>query len=729
VTSNAIQEKFGVALRHHQAGGLREADQLYREILEQDPTHVGALHYSGVLAHQRRQHALAADLIRAAIALSPDAPEAHNNLGLVLKDAGQPDQAIAAYGEALRLRPNYAIAHFNLGTALEGTGKVDEAITHYRQAIVLRPDYAEAHNNLGNALRSKGQCNEATASYRQAIAIKPNYAEAYTSLSGELRKNGELDGAIAVARKAAEIRPEYAPAYNNLAKALKENGQFDQAIAAYRQFIALNPNSPGALGELGLLLKKSGQLDEAVSAYRKAIALRPDSPEGYFKLGSVLKDMGQLDDAIAAFQRANELAPDDALAHSNLVVTLNYHQGFDARAIAEELDRWSRRHAEPLRQFIGTHDNDPTPDRRLRIGYVSADFRSHACAHFLIPLFDHHNPEQIETFCYANVPRTDETTEYFRQRANNWCNAFGLSDDELTRQIREDQIDILVDLNAHFAYHRLRAFARKPAPVQVTWLGYPGSTGLREIDYRLSDPYLDPPGIDESVYSEKVIRLPDTFWCYDPRGGQIVPVCPLPALNNKFVTLGSLNDFCKINDGVLALWAETMRRLPASRLLLLAYEGSHRQRAIDRLGKEGIQSTRIEFASPRRRRDYMDLYHRIDIGVDTFPYNGHTTSLDTFYMGVPVVTLVGDRPVSRAGWSQLSNLGLTELAADTRERFVQITVELAQDLPRLQALRSSLRQRMEQSPLMDAAKFTRGMEAAYRQMWRTWCKSISSPAR
>jgi predicted O-linked N-acetylglucosamine transferase (SPINDLY family) len=269
--------------------------------------------------------------------------------------------------------------------------------------------------------------------------------------------------------------------------------------------------------------------------------------------------------------------------------------------------------------------------------------------------------------------------------------------------------------------------------VQVTFAGYPGSTGLSAIDYRLSDPYLDQPGMDETIYSEKTIRLPDSFWCYDPLDCGDIPVSPLPALSlskglesaDGVITFGCLNNFCKINDGVLTLWAAVLRQVKGSRLLLRAQPGSHRQRTVDRLSQDGIDPGRIEFVGHLPRRRYLELYHRIDLGLDSFPYNGHSTSLDSFWMGVPVVTLVGQRAVARAGWCQLSNLKLTELAADTPEQFVRIAVELALDLPRLAALRSTLRQRMERSPLMDAPKFARSIEASYRQMWRAWCEAGS----
>jgi predicted O-linked N-acetylglucosamine transferase (SPINDLY family) len=302
----------------------------------------------------------------------------------------------------------------------------------------------------------------------------------------------------------------------------------------------------------------------------------------------------------------------------------------------------------------------------------------------------------------------------------------GLSDGRAADLIRQDRIDILVDLALHTANSRLLVFARKPAPVQVTFAGYPGSTGLTTIDYRLSDPYLDPPGMEESVYSEETIRLPDSFWCYDPLDGREVPVSALPAVSNGFVTFGCLNNFCKINDGVLRLWGKVLQAVPSSRLLLLAPEGSHQQHALEVLGQQGIAPQRIEFVRPQPRRQYLELYQHIDVGLDSFPYNGHTTSLDSFWMGVPVVTLVGRTVVGRAGLCQLMNLKLPELIGHTPEQYVGIASDLANDLPRLGQLRATLRGRMEESALMDAPRFARNVEAAYRAMWRRWCEKAGS---
>ncbi len=719
-----IQQAFDLALQHHGAGRLHEAEQLYRQILTQQPAHIDATHLLGVIAHQVGQNDIAVDLIRQAITLNPNFAEAHNNLGQALTDLGQLDEAITSFHRAIALKPELPEAHCNLGNTLREKGQLDEALAACEQAITLRTSYAEAYCNLGSVLREKGQLDQAIATYQHAITLKPELPEAHSNLCNALREKGQLDEAIAACEQAIKFRPGYAEAHCNLGNALKDKEHLDEAIAAYRRAIALKPKLPEVHSDLGVALITKGQLDEAISAFRQAILLRPNFSEAYNNLGNALKDKGELDEAIAAFRQAILLRPNYAEAHSNLIYTLHYHPDVDAKSIAEEQRRWNHQHAEPLRKFIQPLTNNRDPHRRLRIGYVSSDFRSHASAYFLSPLLKYHDPRQVELYCYAQVVRPDAMTLQFQQQASVWRNTVGISDDEIARQIREDQIDILVDLKLHTAENRLRVFARKPAPVQVSWLGYPGSTGLTTIDFRLSDPYLDPPGMDESIYTESTIRLPETFWCYDPLNNNEIPVSFLPALQTGIVTFGCLNNFCKINDALLSLWSQILRQVQNSRLLLLALEGKHRQRTLEYFRQKEIDPGRIEFLPLQSRQKYLETYHRIDLGLDTFPYNGHTTSLDSLWMGVPVVTLVGKRPVARAGWSQLSNLGLSELAAETADQFVRRAVDLANDLPRLQQLRSTLRPRMQQSPLMDAPRFARNIEAAYRRMWHAWCEAV-----
>jgi predicted O-linked N-acetylglucosamine transferase (SPINDLY family) len=717
------QQAFDLALQHHRARRFPEAEQLYRQILVTEPKHFDAMHNLGALCFQTKRYDIAIDLIRRAIVLRPGSPEAHCNLGNSLRESGQLDAAIAAYHQAIALRPNYAEAYGNLGNALNLKGRFDEGASACRQSILLRPGYAEAHYTLGNALQALGRIEEAIASYRQAIALRPSLPEAYNNLGNALKKIERSDEAIAAYRQAIALRANFAEAYCNLGNALLNKLQTDDAIAAYRTAIAVSPDYASAYSNLGTALHDKGQFGEAVAAHQRALALDPNVPEFHNNLGNVLKDQGQLDEAIAAYRRAVALNPQYTSADSSLVYTLLFHPAYDAKTVAQEHRRWNRQHAEPLQALIRDHSNDRSPGRRLRVGYVSPDFRDHVVGRNLLPVLRHHDRRHFDITCYATVPLRDAMTLQFERSADHWRSIAGLSDEEAADQIRKDQIDVLVDLSLHMVHNRLLIFARKPAPVQVTFAGYPGSTGLSTIDYRLSDPYLDPPGMDESIYSEQTVRLPDSFWCYDPLEDRDVSVNSLPALKNGFITFGCLNNFCKINPTVLAVWAQVMKQVENSRLMLLMRLGSHQQDALASLWQQGIDPARVEIIPPQSRRSYLESYHRIDLGLDSFPYNGHTTSLDSLWMGVPVITLVGERVVSRAGWCQLSNLGLGELAGTTSEQFAKISVALAGDLPKLARLRATLRQRMEQSPLMDAPKFTRNIESAYRQMWRKWCGS------
>ncbi len=372
------------------------------------------------------------------------------------------------------------------------------------------------------------------------------------------------------------------------------------------------------------------------------------------------------------------------------------------------------RHAAPV------FANNPSPERRLKIGYISPDFRDHVVGRTVWPLVSRHDRRHFDITLYANVAKPDAMSALFRQTADHWRDITNLHDQQVAELITRDGIDILVDLTLHMAGNRLLVLARKPSPVQVTYGGYPGTTGLKTVDYRLTDPTLDPPGLFDAYYTEESYRLPHTFMCYDPRTEEPA-VAPLPVLKNGYITFGSLNNFCKVHDGVLGLWASVLAAVEGSRLLLLAPEGSHRQRTATFFAEQGIAPERITFSSRRPRPEYLALYHEIDIGLDTFPYNGHTTSMDSSWMGVPVVTLVGETVMGRAGLSLLVNLGLMELATNTPADFVDVAVALANDVPRLGALRGGLRERMKQSPLMDYPGFTAAVEEAYSVMWRKWC--------
>jgi predicted O-linked N-acetylglucosamine transferase (SPINDLY family) len=634
--------------------------------------------------------------------------------------AGRLQQAEQICRRIVQADTRHVDALYLLGLIAARTARDDLTSDCLNAVLRLKPDFADAHNILGIVLVKQRKLAEAAESFRRALHANPHHAMAHSNLGNALKEQGELDAAVSSFREALRLKPDFPEAYNNLGSILQQQGRFEEAESCLRQALRLKPDSAEVCFNLGILLWKLERVEDAIACNQRAVQLKPDYAEAHANLGNGLMERSQLDDAIAAYRVALRLKPDDAHVHSNLVRILHYHPGYDLEAIRDECRRWNARHAEPLTGDVRPHANLPDPERRLRIGYVSPDFRDHADAFFVVPLLSSHDHRQFEIFCYAHVARPDALTGRLRGYADVWRNIVGHSDAQIADTVRDDRIDILVDLKLHTADNRLQLFARKPAPVQVTWLGYPGTTGLSTVDYRLTDPYLDPPGLFDAYYTEESLRLPDTFWCYDPlTDGPSINA--LPALESGALTFGCLNNFCKVNDGCLALWARVLRDVPHSRLLLQAPRGPARDKVLARLHREGIAAGRVQFADKHARPEYLKLYQHIDLCLDPLPYNGHTTSLDAFWMGVPTVTMVGETAVGRAGWSQLCNLDLKELAAETPDEYVTLAAKLAADLPCLQELRRTLRERMTQSPLMDANRFARNVESAYRQMWRRWC--------
>ena len=751
----SIPQTLGLAWQHYEAGRLSQAEILCRQIVQAHDGHSGALHLLGMIASRSRRGDQAVDFFQAALRLDPDFADAwidlaieltilgkraeavdafrqalrvkpddaraHYSLGVAWQLQGKHDEATASFQKAAQLKPEHADAHCRLGHALLHHGKLEQAIVSLRQALTLKPSFPEAHHALGTAFMTLGRLDEAVTHFQDAIRQRPSYASAHLDLGNAFQQQGRLNEAVTSYTQATRVRPDYPEAYSNLGNALLELGQPERAIECLQQALRLRPDFVEAAYNLGLVLWTQGRPEEAANHYRRAIELEPRHSCAYLNLGNCLKDQGQLDEAIAAYRAAIELEPATASFHSTLILATNYHPRLDQKALHEETRRWNQRHAAPLQKAFQPHSNPRDPDRRLRIGYVSPDFHEHPASSFTVPLLSHHDHDQFEIFCYAQVERPDAFTERLRGYSDHWRSTVGLADEQLADMIRRDRIDILVDLALHTANSRLLVFARKPAPVQITWLGYPGTTGLSTIDYRLTDPYLDPPGLIDAYYSEQSVRLPETFWCYDPVT-ETPSVNALPAENTGAITFGCLNNFCKVNDGVLSLWAKVLHAVPRLRLLLRAPRGQARDHVTAVLGHEGIVATRLEFVDRRSRQEYFRLFHRIDLCLDPFPCSGGTTTLNAFWMGVPTVTLIGKTVVGRAGWSQLCNLDLKDLAAESPEQYVAIAAELAGNLPRLVQLRRELRERMLASPLADAPRFARNLEHVYRRVWRRWCE-------
>lgn len=715
--------KIEQALEHHRAGRLQQAEVIYRQILSQEPCQPDALHLLGVAAHQGGRHDIAVDLIRKAIDIDSSVPIYHNNLGEALRPLQRWHEAVSAYERALALNPDYDEAYNNLGLALHAQGHVTDAITAYQKALALRPDF-ETHYHLGNVFKDQTRLPEAIVEYRQAVAFKPDFPDAYNALGAVLARQGQLTEAVAAYGQLIALKPDSAEAQYNLGNALTQQRKLAEAITAYRRAIEIDPHHVNAHLNLGNELQKVGQLSHAIAAYRRALVLQPTNAEAYNNLGLTLKDQGKLSEAIAAYRQALALEPDHARAYSNLLFSSHYRSQIDPVALFAEHQRWAQTHAVPLVDTIRPYDND-RGRRRLCIGYVSPDFRVHSVAYFFEPLLNAHDRTAFKIICYANVQRPDTVTERLQGLVDTWRNIAHMADDRIADLVRKDSVDILVDLAGHTANNRLLVFARKPAPVQVTYLGYPNTTGLATIDYRLTDAWADPTGETEKFHVEELVRLQSGFLCYQPPK-ESPNVTESPASATGYITFGCFNNSTKVGAEVVTVWAQILRALPDAQLIMKSYQLNDawtRQHFIELFEQGGVSPERLELLGLTGSiADHLRTYSRVDIGLDPFPYNGTTTTCDAMWMGVPVIVLAGNTHASRVGTSLLSNAGCTQFIAQTVESYVELAVQLAKDRERLHKLRSELRAKMKHSPLTDAKQFARGVETAYRTMWQRWCQ-------
>lgn len=666
---------------------------------------------------------------RRAVELSPNDASIHNNLGNLLAMLGDSAGAIESYSNALRVDPGFVDGHYNLGNLFVARGMPEQAIEQFRRAIQRKPDYAQAHNNLGVALTELGKLSEAIACFRQALQLSPNFVDAQNNLRMAFQRQEQLPAIRPELTPPTERSSENAQWYLNQGNSFLDQRKPEFAVPYLRQAITLDPLLAEAYNSLGAALgmggKETREVDEMISCFQRAIEVRPEYPDAYSNLGIALKDQGRLDEAIDCFRSALKFRPNSSDLHSNMLYTQHFRDQETQESLFAEHRRWDQQHALPLAKFRKPHLNDRLTDRRLRIGYVSPDFYRHPVGRFMLPLLAAHDRNQFEVTCYSSVRTPDPMTDQCRSKSDRWQKTNGLTDEQMADLIRNDQIDILVDLTMHMANNRLLVFARKPAPVQVTYLAYCGTTGLSAIDYRLTDPYIDPVGTDQAFYSEKSVHLPETYWCYEPTE-LAPPVKSLPALETGSVCFGSLNNFCKVTPETFSVWCQILKAVPGSTLLIHAHAGSHRERAILALIEQGISPDRVRFAEFRPAADYFATYNTMDIALDPFPYGGGTTTCDALWMGVPVVSLAGQTGVGRGGLSILSNLGHSELVAQDRAEYVQIAVELANDLPRLARLRQTLRATMQASPVMDQPRFTKHLEAAFRTMWANWSEAKQS---
>ena len=696
---------------------------------------------------------------RRAVELNPGWVEAHGNLGNVLKDLGLFDDAITSYRRVLAIEPESAMGHYHLGVALHKLGQFNDAISSYRRALEIAPHYVEAlrdqgialhelgkpeaavqcyrlaletnpdmwdvNNNLAHVLKELGQLDEAIGCYRRSLAINPDMPDVHNNLGIVLQSCGQLDNAVASYRRTLEIKPDHAVAHNNLGTALRRLDQHQGALASFRRALQIKPNFADAHNNLGATFSIMGQIDDSVASYRRALEIDPDNANAHMNLGNALKDYGQIEAALISIRRALAIQSDSTVARSNLLFVYNYQSEQPAHDLLEEAKRYGEIVKRPVRAFTAWH-NSAEPARYLRIGLISGDLRQHPVGNFLesvLVMLDADASSRIEFFAYPSAICNDEVSNRIKACCREWHSTLGLSDERLAQRIRDDGIDILIDLAGHTAHNRLPVFAWKPAPVQVTWLGYFATTGVAEIDYLIADPWTLSAS-DEANFTEKIWRLPETRLCFTPPNVDVDGSTPLPALSNGYLTFACFNNLAKVNATVVALWARLLIAVPDSRLFFMApqlNDATAQQELMARFSVHGINGGRLVVQAAVPRAAYLATYQRVDIALDPFPYTGGTTTAEALWMGVPVLTLAGKSFLSRQGMGLLMNAGLPEWIAADPDDYVARAIRHASDLQGLSALRARLRQQVLASPIFDAHRFAEHFEAALRGMWQKWC--------
>jgi len=618
------------------------------------------------------------------------------------------------------------------GRRAENEGDPVKACERYREAVARAPKHPSAHLNLGVGLEAAGDEEGAQGCYERVLAIDPGNAYASYNLGKLHYQRQAFPQAERCLHAALERKPEFPEAYVVLSNIHDARGEYGKAASALEIALRQRPDYAGAWYNYATTLVKLDRLGEAEDAVRRAIRFDPGLFSAYTFLGDLLRNDARLEEAVEMFNRARTLAGGGVACAQAELHALNYFDGISDEALFQK-------HLEVGRQIeiayparFPSFGNSRDPEKRLRIGYVSRDFFRHPVSWFLVPVLERHDRSRFAVHCYATGPRSDDVTAQVRGLADRWLDASKMSYSDLAESIHRDEVDILVDLLGHAGSSDLAVFAQRPAPVQVTWLGYLNTTGLSRMQYRLCDAVSDPPGVAERVHTEALARLPHSQWCYRPYREMELSkehATTPPCLRNGFVTFGSFNHRVKLSPPVLSLWAQILLRLPDAHLVIMGVPaGPAQDRLLGQFTQRGIAAARIRLVAPVAMNDYFPWFDRVDLALDSTPYSGGTTTCDTLWMGVPVVTLAGRRSVSRSAASMLTTLGLADWIAHTPEDYVRLAVKFAGDQALLADLRASLRRRMRESPLMDELRFTRDLEALYRTMWRNWCETSESPA-
>lgn len=712
-----IEQTLQLGVQAHSNGRLPEAENLYQQVLRAEPRQPVALQLLGVIALQGGDNEGAAQLISKAIAIMPQYADAHNNLGNALKNMGKLDDALNSYHKAIAIKPDYADAHANLGNVLGDLGKLDEAVGSYQKAIAINPHSSDAHYNLGNAFQAQGKLDDALASYNTSLSINPNNAQAHYNLGLAHRNMGNLNKAISSLKNAIAINPDYFEAHNNLGICHHDLGQLDAALGNYKKALSIKPDAAEFHCNVGAVLADLQNFSAAEQSFLKAIAIKPDYAEAYNYLGITLRNLRRLDEAVDNYRQAIAYKADYDEAHSNLIFIQDLIPAIDQAEQQLERQRWDRAFIGPIKNRTGPHNNDRDPARPLRIGYVSADFRRHSACLGFGPLIMNYDSQNFEVTCYDASPASDDISDALRATATHWRKINSLSDEKLAATIVEDAIDILVDLSGHTRGNRLKAFGHKPAPLQVSGIGHL-APGLSCIDYRLTTAQLTPPE-EADIYPEQAVYL-QTYFGFTPPPGP-PPVGPAPCLENGFVTFGFLGRFSKTTDQLMTLWASILGAVPNSRLLLKyaeldAAEECQRVRRI--FSSSGIGEDSLTLLGSSDQHQHLSAHNSVDIVFDSIPHGGGITTLESLWMGVPVVGLTD---INKAGGRMIASicapLGLADWATHSPEQYHDHALKWATRPDELAQIRARLR-----AQVFDVyARFPRDVENSYRLMWRRWC--------
>lgn len=708
--------RYNLAANAHTQGRLDEAFALYRDALQADPNHAPTHGMLGVLLQQRGQAGPALDHMRRAIELDPSCAGFFVNLGALLQGLGDSHGAEDCYRRALMLDPDIASAHGNLAAILRDAGRHEEAFRCAKRSLELQPTAAQSHHIIGNLFDAQGRHADAETAYRNALAIDPSLLLALFDLAENLRLQGKLRESLSFNQQAAMRYDKHAPGFNSLGLALQEAGDLTGALKAFEAGIAIAPTSAPLLANAGAALAELDRPADAVHYLQRAIEQAPKEARFWSNLGNALNHLGETTRGIAAYRHALKLTPNDASLHSNLIFSLDLCASRDVavaerRTFGKTFAARQKSHA-----FAQTRD----PDRPLKIGYVSGDFRRHSAAEIFMPIVLGHDTSQFDVTLYSTVIRRDAGTEMFEQLAQTMVPCARMTTEEMCNVIRRDQIDILVDLSGHSEGNRMLVFAEKPTPIQVTAWGHALGTGLNTMDYFFADAF-SVPKEEMADFVEEVLYLPALF-CF-ARPIDAPEVSPQPALSGAPFTFGCFNRIEKLSDGAIALWARVLHRMPASRLLLKSRgldDPPISERILSRFATHGIGPERLWTMGRTTQKAHFEALSHVDLGLEPFPHGGGTSTVESFHMGVPILTRVGRGIVERQGAAFCYAVGLDEFVTDSDDAFVEAAVRFASDVQHLSRVRASLRAALQASPLCDAPAYVRSVEEKYRWMWHRW---------